>query len=200
MHREVPENENFNENCNTMLQNFIKTIFQLSFLDVDIKSANIKCLKLQQDQETLTCSTVANSSVLPLSLAFCSFSTPPLTFWMLMNILVQVMLLYRQFTHFKVIKEKGTQNTSKLTLCEPVEVWAQCHCQHCSALRGEEDLPRCVSPDLEGDQLGPVREDVVTRYPVVAKRQRSIHQEGSPSSDCPTKHLGRRVEFEKFWI
>ena len=43
---------------------------------------------------------------------------------------------------------------------EPVEAGKRGH-GGVASTEGEEDLPRCVSPDLEGGQLGPVRDDVV---------------------------------------
>ena len=43
---------------------------------------------------------------------------------------------------------------------EPVEV-GKCGYGGIASTEREEDPPRCVSPDLEGGQLGPVFDDVV---------------------------------------
>ena len=43
---------------------------------------------------------------------------------------------------------------------EPVEAGKRGH-GGVASTEGKKDLPRCVSPDLEGGQLGPVRDDVV---------------------------------------
>ena len=61
--------------------------------------------------------------------------------------------------HFKVITKRSPKQF-ETDLVEPVEAGKRGH-GGVASTEGKEDLPRCISPDLEGGQLGPVREDVV---------------------------------------